>query len=260
MNHSKLLKYLLAPFFMFALDDEGGGAAEDRGDTVGDEGVDLDDPVTDPMKDEDDEDEDEEKEDKPEAKDDKEGKKKDTRIPLARHKEMMDKGRAERDSLTAQLAQYQKGSAVAKTTETIDATEVKLVALETEYNKLLADGEIDKATSKMTEIRRMERTIGDQKSDMKTAEAETRAYERVRYDTVVERLEAAYPEINPDSDEYDVEQIGEVIELKSAYEMKGLTPSAALQKAVKYVLGAKTTKETSGSSLVACKRSTPITS
>jgi len=243
LKFSNLLKYLLAPFFMFAVDDEGGGdsSAEDRGDTLDAGAPVVDEPVVDPMKDE--KVEAAEGDGTADGKDEKT--KKDSRIPLARHKGMMDRGRAERDALAAEIAQLKQGSQVAQTNEAIEATETKLVALETEYNKLLADGEIDKATVKMSEIRRLERTIGDQKSDMKAQAAEVRAVERVRYDTVVERLEAAFPALNPESDEFDKDSVGEVLELQSAFQLKGLTPSAALQKAVKYVLGAETGKEKS---------------
>jgi hypothetical protein len=253
MKHSKLLKFLLAPFFMFAIDDEG-GAAEDRGDVVladgaPDDGSEIVDPIKGDKAAKDDKaaeaDPDADPEADPDAVADPKDPagKKDTRIPLARHKEMLEKGRLEREALVAQLAQFQKGAQVAEIGISIDATEVKLVALETEYTKLLADGEIDKATAKMTEIRRMERTIGDQKSALASQAAETRAYERVRYDTVVERIESAYTVMNPDSPDFDKESVAEVLDLKAAYESRGMTPSAALQKAVKTILGAESGKE-----------------
>ncbi len=248
MKYSKLLRFLLAPFFLFAAGDDAGGGTggaevEDRGDTLADGAPELEiDPatITDPMVDEDEEKE-EEGEPKTEAKA-KDGKK-DTRIPLARHKEMLDKGRADIAALQAENARLKQGTQVAQTNEAIEATEVKLVAMEGEYNKLLADGEIEKATAKMSEIRRLERSVGDQKSDMKAEQAETRAVERVRYDTVVDRIEAAFPVMNPDNEAFDTEVVGEVLGLKNAFEGQGLTPSAALQKAVKYVLGAETGKE-----------------
>ncbi|WP_025915510.1 hypothetical protein [Herminiimonas sp. CN] len=245
MKFSNLLKYLLSPFFMFAVDDEGGGgggAGEDRGDTLDAGAPKVEDPIVDPMKDEKTEETEGDGED---SKEDDKKAKKDSRIPMARHKELLEKERAARDAAVAELAKYKQGAQVEQTNEAIEATETKLVALETEYNKLLADGEIDKATAKMSEIRRLERTIGDQKSDMKAQAAEVRAVERVRYDTVVERLEAAFPALNPEAEEFDKDAVAEVLELKDAYELKGLTPSAALQKAVKYVLGAETGREKS---------------
>lgn len=246
LKFSNLLKYLLAPFFVFAADaDGGGGAADDYGNTLAGDApeIEVKDPLADPLKSEVAEEltETEEELDGGAA-EDKAGKK-DSRIPLARHKAMMDKGRAERDALAAQLAAYQKGTQIAQTNEAIDATETKLVAMEGEYNKLLADGEIEKASAKMTEIRRLERTVGEQKSAMAAQASEARAVERVRYDTVVERLEAAYPALNQDSDDFDQEKTTEVLSLKRAFEKDDMTPSAALQKAVKYVFGAEGGKQ-----------------
>lgn len=220
-------------------------AVEDRGDTLA-AGA-PDDPVDDlidPLADENDENEAEsdEKEGEKGPKGEKD-KKKDTRIPLARHKEMLDKARAEREALAAENARLKAEGQQSKVAETLDATEARLLAMEAEYSKLLADGEIDKATAKMAEIRRLERTIGETKADARAYEAEARAVERVRYDTVVERVEAAYPALNPDADEFDKDVVAEVLDLKGAFEAKGATPAAALQKAVKYVLGAATTAE-----------------
>jgi hypothetical protein len=56
-------------------------------------------------------------------------------------------------------------------------------------------------------------------------------------------VEAAFPTLNPDHDDYDEAAMAEVADLKSAYEMKGLTPTAALQKAVKMIVEPRTTRQ-----------------
>jgi hypothetical protein len=170
-------------------------------------------------------------------------KKKDSRIPLARHKELLEKERSQRAAVEAQLAQYQKGQAVAATNEKIADAEGKLSTLEASYTKLMADGELDKATAAMQQIRQLERSISDQKLEFSVAAAEARAVERVRYDTVVDRLEEAYPVLNPDSDDHDPDQVQDVLDLKAVYEKRGMTPSAALQKAAAKTFGAATAKQ-----------------
>ncbi len=50
------------------------------------------------------------------------------------------------------------------------------------------------------------------------------------------QLEAAVPEFDPKSDEYDINLAKEVDELTRAYETMGSTPQAALRKAAKMVL------------------------
>jgi hypothetical protein len=223
---------------------------EDRGDTLdaGAPALEVADDLVDPLKDEKEAETSEKEAETGEkeaetAETAETGKKKDTRIPLARHKEMLDKARAEREALAAENARLKAEKNGAVVAADLDKVEARLITMETEYSKLLADGEIDKATAKMTEIRRLERTIGEQKADMRAQEAEARAVERVRYDTVVERIEAAYPAMNPDHEDFDTTAVAEVLDVKSAFEAKGATPSAALQRAVKYVLGAETGRE-----------------
>lgn len=178
-----------------------------------------------------------------EAKDEEPKSKKDSRIPLSRHKEILEKEREQRASLERQLAQYQNGQQVANVNEEITALENSVLKLEKEYANLLTDGEIDKATAVMQQIRKAERDMAESKSDMKIHAAEIRATERARYSTALERVEAAFPTLNPDHDDYDEAAMAEVADLKSAYEMKGLTPTAALQKAVKMIVEPRTTRQ-----------------
>ena len=170
-------------------------------------------------------------------------KQKDSRIPLARHKEILEKEREQRASLERQLAQYQQGNQIANVNEEITALENSVLALEKDYATQLSDGEIDKATATMAKIRKAERDMAESKSDMKIHAAEIRATERARYNTALERVETAFPTLNPDHDDYDEEAMAEVADLKSAYEMKGLTPTAALQKAVKMIVEPRTTRQ-----------------
>jgi len=170
-----------------------------------------------------------------------EPKKKDARIPLSRHKDLLEKERAKRAELEQKLAQYQQGSQVAQLNENITATEGEILKLEKEYATLLADGEVDKATAAMAKIRSLERQMSEAKSDMKIAAAEARATERARYNIVLERIEAAYPELNPDSDAYDEDLMSDVADLKASYESRrNMTPTAAMQKAVEKLLGTLT--------------------
>jgi hypothetical protein len=246
MKYSKLLKFLLAPSFMYAAGDEGGGA-EDWGNevTLGDGApADKVDPATivDPLKD--DKVVDETKLDQTDEEKAAEAlKAKQKPVPFERHDAILKKERAERAALVAELAKYKQGEQVVKVNQDLNAAETKIVGLEAEYNKLLADGEIEKATAKMSEIRRLERDVREYQSDMKVQQAEVRAVERVRYDTVVERLESAYPVLNPNDEAYDSEQVEDILDLKATYERKGLAPSAALQKAVTKMLGAGTKKQ-----------------
>jgi len=181
----------------------------------------------------------EEEDDKPEAK----AKKPDARIPLSRHKEILEKERSARSDLERQLAQYQQGKQVADLNADITAVETKVIGLEKQYATLLTDGEVDKASAVMTEIRRLERDMSDYKNDMKIQAAESRATERARYNISLERVEVAYPQLNPDHDDFDADLLTDVADLKTTYERKGMTPTDALQKAVKRLAGAETKRQ-----------------
>lgn len=169
--------------------------------------------------------------------------KKDTRIPLARHEALLTKERETNAALVAQLAQYQQGAKVAALNTDLTAADTKIVGLEKEYAKLLADGEVDKAVAVMADIRRTEREASEARSDMKIAAAQAVAIETTRYRMSLERIEAAFPVLNEDHDDFDAELAGDVADLKTTYERKGMTPTDALQKAVKKLIPAETTKQ-----------------
>lgn len=165
------------------------------------------------------------------------------RIPLERHEAMLTKAREANEALVARLAQYEKGEKVADLNATVTAADTKIAGLETQYAKLVADGEVDKAAAVMADIRRTEREMSTAQSEMRIAAAVAEATERVRYSTSLERIEAAFPQLNPDHADYDAELDTDVADLKVTYERKGMTPSAALQKAVAKLVKPATVKQ-----------------
>lgn len=169
--------------------------------------------------------------------------KKDSRIPLSRHKEMLDKSRAERDALAAEVERLKQGTRTAATSATIDATEEKLVSMEEKYTDLLGKGELTEATKLMTEIRKLERTISDAKSDAKALAASEAAYARVKYDTVLSRVEEAYPALNEDHEDYDEAAASQVVTLFNKLVKSGDDRASALQEAVKLVMPAISVKQ-----------------
>lgn len=254
-----LLMKLLARYQAPAGDDgsdTGGTGSQDRGDdftpTEGDEDAPKsaekpaaktsDDTDSDPEGqdgEEEGEDDDKEKDKKAEAKG-----KKDSRIPLSRHKDIVEKERARRQELERQLAAYQKGSEVAELNEDITKVEDNILKMEKEYAKLISDGETDKAVDLMAKIRKAERQVSETKSDMKIAAAEARATENARYNLTLERIESAYPALNEDHEDFDADMVADVLDLKAAYQARrNMTPSAALQAAVEKLLGKKGAKQ-----------------
>lgn len=182
-----------------------------------------------------------------EAKDEKDEKvddpKKNARIPLSRHEAVLAKEREKRTAVEQQLAQYQNGKQVAAVNNTITSLETSITTMEADYNKLLTDGDVDKATALMAKIRIAERQAGEARSDLKIEAAEARAAERTRYDTALGRIEASYSRLNEDHADFDPEVMAEVSQLKDAYQSMNMTPTQALQKAVALLLGADTAKQ-----------------
>jgi len=137
--------------------DTGGTAVQDRGDSVLDtpEGDDEPEELADPFEEKGEKGKKGEKIEKSEAddaEDDEKKPKKDSRIPLSRHKDILAKERAQREMLEQRLAQYEKGQEVSRTNEELTALEDSILKMEKDYNRLLADGEVDKAAEMMTKI------------------------------------------------------------------------------------------------------------
>jgi len=169
--------------------------------------------------------------------------KRDDRIPLKRHKELLEKERAARAEAEAKLAQYAQGQQVAKVNEDITKLEDKVLDLEKQYNKLLNDGEVTKAAELMTQIRRTERQIVESTAEMRMAQSMAQATEKARYDITLERIEEAYPALNPDHDDFDADRMQDVADLAAVYQRRGQTPTKALQAAVKKLMGAAETRD-----------------
>lgn len=165
------------------------------------------------------------------------------RIPLDRHEAILKKERDARADLERRLSQYEQGDKVAERNAEVTAAETKLSAMEAEYAKLITDGEVEKATKVMSDIRRLERDLVTSNNDLKIQAAVAVATESARYNIALERVEAAFPTLNPDHADFDAELLTDVADLKVTYERKGMTPTAALQKAVDKLVPTTTAKQ-----------------
>lgn len=231
---------------------EGGGAgggAVDRGDDFAPAGIGekIDEKVEDEKvedekvedeksDDEKDEDEKDEEEEQPRAKDGKFAKK-DPVIPKARFDEVNRKAREREAALQQRIAELEKQATKEVQVQDAAKLEKEVEDLEEEYQKLLDDGKTDKAKDVMRQIRLKERQIVTMEAEHKSERARVQAIEQLKFDNLVEKLETEYPVLNPDSDTFDEAKVEEVVFLRQSFERSGLSSSAALAKAVKYVLG-----------------------
>jgi hypothetical protein len=165
------------------------------------------------------------------------------RIPLDRHEAILAKERGTREALERRLAQYEQGDKVAERNAEVTVAETKLLTMEADYAKLITDGEVEKATKVMADIRRLERDLAASNNDLKIQAAVAAATESARYNIALERIEAAFPALNQDHADFDAEKMTDVADLKVTYERKGMTPTAALQKAVEKLMPTVTAKQ-----------------
>lgn len=172
---------------------------------------------------------------------------KDARIPLDRHEAVLNKERAKSAALAAELSQLKQRGQVSDnaTAASADfaAIEADVLKLEDEYANLLTDGEVKKATAVMAKIRQAERHMAEVKADLKVQAATVQIAETTRYNTVLSRIEAAFPVLNPDHDDYSEATMTRVAKMSRMNQADGMTPSAALQDAVDTIIGASTAKQ-----------------
>lgn len=173
-------------------------------------------------------------EDKSEDKPDE--KKKQAMVPQKRMKEAVEKERKAREATEAKLKAAEdkieegnRGVDLKKLTEEIEG-------LEDDLDKAIADNKPEDKKRIRALLRDKMQTMARAEAAAMSAQATALAVERVRYDALVERLEKDYPVMNPDSDDYDEAVVAEIVEMKEAFEAKGISSSDALKKAAKYVI------------------------
>jgi hypothetical protein len=170
---------------------------------------------------------------------DKDGKftKKDPVIPKARFDELNRKAREREAALQTRIAELEKQAVKEVQQQDSAKLEKEIEDLEEEYQKLLDDGKTDKAKEVMRQIRLKERQVVAMEVEHKSEKARVQAVEQLKFDNLVEKLESEYPVLNPDADEFDEAKVEEVVFLRQSFERSGMSSTAALAKAVKYVLG-----------------------
>lgn len=233
-------------FVQYPADGDGndlGGAPVDRGDDLlpPDPEVPADNPPADKEPELDlDKEPDPAKDAKPEegADGEDEGKGKKGKSANERIQDLINKGKAREAEYQAKIKELEDSQARMKVAEDLTEVENKLAEMEEKYAQLLLDGDAKQATALRAEIRKMEKAVYMQQAKMESMQAKDAAKEEIRYDSTVATLEEAYPQINPDSEEYDPEQVDEILAIHKGLVSQGLPPSLSIQRAVKYVLGA----------------------
>lgn len=158
-------------------------------------------------------------------------------VPKARFDDAVGKERAAREAAEqraaeaeARLKQEQKSDEVAK-------METDIEALEAKHSKAILDGEHEAAAKLMKEIRMAERKIADLENGEKLTRATSQAVEQVRMDAAIARLEADYPILSQESEDFDEEMVDLVLaEQRRLMSVERIAPSAALTKAANKIM------------------------
>lgn len=175
--------------------------------------------------------------DKDEDKKDDEGVKKpedkEVRIPKARLDEVTRRAKERAEADAKRIADLESRIGSAKETASLTEIDEKIATLEVEYAKHLADGDIDKASASMRQIRMLERSVVSSQAAAIGQNAKEAAKEELRMDAIVADLEAKYPVINPDADGYDADVAKDILDLQDALIARGERPAKALERAAK---------------------------
>lgn len=252
----KLMQQLLYPYMAPAGGEGDAGGGGDRGDDfipTGDEADDKpkdDDKAPAKAEDEDDakaeddtkaKDEDEDPDKKPDLKPNEElddqGRPRSKSIPRIRFDKAMEKAKLKEENYRNRIAELEAAlNGDKKTVEFADMRK-EIAELQDKYEDLILDGKKNEARK----VREQLDNARDRLSEMRTTQhsdaAKREAIDELKYDAALANFESQHPALNPEHEDFDEEVTNEVAMLMSAFVARGFTRHAALNKAVKYVVG-----------------------
>ena len=159
------------------------------------------------------------------------------RIPKQRLDQEIAKRRAAEESAARRIEELEKQIVRQRESADVRRLESRVGQLDAALEKAMDEGDTKEARAIRAEIRATERLINRAEAAQQSIEAKQQAVAEVRYDLVLSRIEFEYPQINPDSDEFEASKAEECFELIEAFKSKGASPDQALARAVRYVLG-----------------------
>jgi len=138
--------------------------------------------------------------------------------------------------LEAQLGQVSRSEDVAKLEEGIEA-------LEKQHARLILDGDHEKASQVMRDIRMTERRISNQINAENMAQYVKQTREEMKLDDAITQLETTYAPLNPNDESFNQELVDDVLGWQQVYINRDrLSPSAALTKAADKVMASVKTE------------------
>lgn len=165
-------------------------------------------------------------------------------VPYGRFKEVNDA----KKTLAAQLAEREAELAALRAAQNPPADppagedpaaafDAKLNELYERVEDLRLEGETKEAAKVQREIDAMNNQRLLEQSRQLAKEATSGAELAKQYNSYLDSVEATFPELTKGSDVFDAEKVADVNVTAEAYEKAGMNPLAAIQKAVKLVMG-----------------------
>ena len=166
-----------------------------------------------------------------------------TRFDQAVQKERERAEAAEREVQQMRARQQQQAQAA-----NFEESQAKIKEMLKQHSSLLADGDLDKASEVMENVLQLRDDMQNARIEQRANNARDSAKIEIKYDTTVARLEAEYPEINPDSDAFDAAAVRRVqMMVTGIMQNEGKDPATALQEATDILL--KPAKQAKGETL-----------
>ncbi len=160
-------------------------------------------------------------------------------IPIERHKELFGKEREAREAAERRAAELERQLSERQEAQSRVATQAQfenqIELMEQKHAELLLDGNTKEASQLMRNIRALERQMAATEAEQRAVAATAQVLESERATAVIARLEADFPALNPQSDDYDQDVVDLVLAKQQTLIRQGMTPSAAIDKAARDV-------------------------
>ena len=161
-----------------------------------------------------------------------------TSIPKSRFDSAVQKERERAETAERRLAEVERNQGKIQRNADLTKLEKDVRELRALEHKALIDNDEEKAATLSTEADRLNRQIAIQQAGDMSAAAKDQALEEMRMEVAIENIESNYPQLDENSEEFDQDVTDDVLDKQRGYmERERLSPSKALLKAVKYVLG-----------------------
>ncbi len=172
-----------------------------------------------------------------EAEEAKAAKKANIRVPKARLDEVTAKARAREQALQKEIADLQAKVSGSETKTEVDKIKATIDEMQDKYEDLVQEGKKDEARALRKKVEKMREDLADYRLSVSAERARAAAIDDLKYDAALASVEAKFPALNPDHEDFDEEKSSEVVVLLEAFLAKGFNRATALQKSVKYVMG-----------------------